>query len=67
MPEIRPDCELHQMDALADRRQSLLHIDLPRVDELTPRRWKTLVAGNPMTSDVAATADRLHVTTGGAA
>ena len=35
----------------------LLRIDThpaSRVDELTPRRWKTLFADNPMTSDVAA-------------
>ena len=32
-----------------------------RVDELTPRRWKTLFADNPMTSDVAAAmAEGLH-------
>ncbi len=35
-----------------------------RVDELTPRRWKTLFADNPMTSDVAAAmAEGLHAAT----
>ena len=35
-----------------------------RVDELTPRRWKTLFADNPMTSDVAAAmAESLHAAT----
>ena len=35
----------------------LLRIDAhpaSRVDELTPRRWKTLFADDPLTSDVAA-------------
>ena len=39
-----------------------------RVDGPAPRRWKTLFAGNPMTSDVAqATAGRLHAAARGAA
>ena len=39
-----------------------------RADELTPRRWKTLLADSPMTSDVAAvTAGRLHAAAKGAA
>ena len=49
----------------------LLRIDThpaSRIDELTPRRWKTLFAGDPLTSDVAAaTAGRLHAAASGTA
>ena len=50
-------CRMQDVDPRIWLTDVLLRIDThpaSRVDELTPRRWKTLFADNPMTSDVAA-------------
>ena len=64
-------CRMQGVDPRIWLTDVLLRIDTHpagRVDELTPRRWKTLFADNPMTSDVAAaTAGRLHAAARGMA
>ena len=64
-------CRMQGVDPRIWLTDVLLRIDhhpASRVDELTPRRWKTLFADNPMTSDVAAvTAGRLHAAASGTA
>ncbi len=64
-------CRMQGVDPRIWLTDVLLRIDTHpanRVDELTPRWWKTLFAGNPMTSDIAAaTAGRLHAAARGAA
>ena len=64
-------CRMQGIDPRIWLTDVLLRIDhhpASRVDELTPRRWKTLFADNPMTSDVAAvTAGRLHAAASGTA
>ncbi len=55
-------CRMHDVDPQTWLNDVLLRIathPASRVDELTPRRWKTLFADNPMTSDVAALAAQL--------
>ncbi len=64
-------CRMQGVDPRIWLTDVLLRIDThpaSRVDELTPRRWKTLFADDPLTSDVAAaTAGRLHAAAKGAA
>ena len=63
-------CRMQGVDPRVWLIDVLLRIDThpaSRADELTPRRWKTLFADSPMTSDVAAvTAGRLHAAARGA-
>ncbi|MDE0378983.1 MAG: IS66 family transposase [Rhodospirillales bacterium] len=64
-------CRMQDVDPRVWLTDVLLRIDThpaSRVDELTPRRWKTLFADDPLTSDVAAaTAGRLHAAASGIA
>ena len=64
-------CRMQGVDPRIWLTDVLLRIDThpaSRVDELTPRRWQTHFAANPMTSDVAqATAARLHAAARGTA
>ncbi len=64
-------CRMQGVDPRIWLTDVLLRIDThpaSRVDELTPRRWKTLFADDPLTSDVAAaTAGRLHAAASAAA
>ena len=64
-------CRMQDVDPRVWLIDVLLRIDThpaSRVGELTPRRWRTLFADSPMTSDVAAaTAGRLQVGAGTAA
>ena len=61
-------CRMQGVDPRVWLTDVLLRIDIhpaSRVDELTPRRWKTLFAHEPMTSDVArVTAGRLQAAMG---
>ncbi len=63
-------CRMQDVDPRVWLTDVLLRIDThpaSRIEELTPRRWKTLFADSPMTSDVAAvTAGRLHAAATGA-
>ena len=48
-------CRLHNINPyvyLVDVLQRVSQTPDARVDELTPRKWKTLYADNPLTSDV---------------
>jgi len=48
-------CRLHGIDPydyLVDVLQRVADHPASRVDELTPRRWKTLFADNPLRSDL---------------
>ena len=48
-------CRLHGIDPydyLVDVLQRLANHPASRVDKLTPRRWKTLFADNPLRSDL---------------
>ena len=48
-------CRLHNINPyvyLVDVLQRVSQTPAARVDELTPRKWKTLYADNPLTSDV---------------
>ncbi len=64
-------CRMQDIDPRVWLIDVLLRIDThpaSRVDELRPRRWKTLFADDPLTSDVAAaTAGRLHAASSGTA
>ena len=64
-------CRMQDIDPRVWLTDVLLRIDhhpASRVDELTPRRWKTLFASDPLTSDVAqVTAGRLHAAARGTA
>ena len=63
-------CRMQGVDARIWLTDILLRIDThpaSREGELTPRRWRTLFAANPMTSDVAqATAGRVQAAAMGA-
>lgn len=58
MQSLIATCRLHGIDPntyLIDVLQRVGQHPAARVAELTPRRWKTLFAGNPLRSDLHGT------------